>query len=87
MSELLNCPFCGEEAEVIEIYVKGSANTKHFFVRCKKCRARHGNNTFASREKARQHWNTRADDWINVKEGLPEVEKMVLLFSKYGMVR
>ena len=38
-AEINKC-ICGEKAELRSYYIKGIANRKHFFVKCKKCRAR-----------------------------------------------
>ena len=39
-TKLLECPFCGGEAELIGHYIKGVANNYQYFVRCKTCKAR-----------------------------------------------
>lgn len=60
MSDLKLCPFCGGEAEVLEYYLKGVANKKHFFCQCKSCGTRKKNWTgYASRRNAITAWNTR----------------------------
>ena len=59
-TKLLNCPFCGGEAELIGHYIKGVPNNFQYFVRCKKCKARPQLfYTFKKKEKAVEVWNTR----------------------------
>lgn len=59
-TKLLECPFCGGEAELIGHYIKGVANNYQYFVRCKTCKARPQSfRTFKKKECAIATWNTR----------------------------
>lgn len=55
-NELINCPKCNSEAEVIGHYIKGVANRYHYFVRCKECKHRE-HNEYRKRQKAIENWN------------------------------
>ena len=57
MSEELkiNRCICGNNAELREFYIKGSANKKNWFVRCQKCRIRTRNRNIP--HKAIEEWN------------------------------
>ena len=56
------CPFCGGEATLVEYWLKGVANKKHYFVQCKPCGIRKDNHHsgYNSASKAIQAWNKRA---------------------------
>lgn len=65
--KLKPCPFCGGEAELVTFYIKGVANRKNHFARCRQnhfCRTRN----YRSRNDAIEAWNKRAeppaDQWI-----------------------
>lgn len=62
MTELKPCPFCGGNAKLVEYWLKGVCNTKHFFVQCKQCGVRKDNhhNGYKARAKAIDDWNKRA---------------------------
>ena len=74
MNELISrenlklCPFCGGEAELVTFYIKGVANRKNHFARCRQnhfCRTRN----YRSRNDAIEAWNKRAsqppaEQWI-----------------------
>ncbi len=38
MFKLKPCPVCGGEAEIIQWYIKGIANRKHYRVQCSTCK-------------------------------------------------
>ena len=56
--ELVKCPKCNGEAEVIGHYIKGVANRYHYFVRCKECKHRR-HNEYKKKEKAINNWNNQ----------------------------
>ena len=49
---------CGNKPEVIWFYIKGTANRKHYFVRCKSCNKRTNN---------RRKIENAISDWTNKK--------------------
>lgn len=55
MNELKPCPFCGGEAELVEVKWE-----EWFWVYCKRCSAE--TDAFASKEKAIGAWNRRIDN-------------------------
>lgn len=90
-SELLPCPFCGGEAEIV--HYQSGVKDRQCYVCCKDCKA----STFIQhhfKEKSMQTWNTRKDDrvesidlnkvnefllsWLGEKQDLNRVE--VLMF-------
>ena len=73
MNELISrenlklCPFCGGEAELVTFYIKGVANRKNHFARCRQnhfCRTRN----YRSRNDAIEAWNKRAEPPADVPE-------------------
>lgn len=72
MGELKPCPFCGHEAE-IEVYGNHREGT---YYKCTNCScALETSETFNHG----YQWNTRADGWVSVDDGLPlEVNESVI---------
>src|SRR5947208_834135 len=61
MTDLLNCPFCGCKADMID------ENLDYpYMVYCRECRASTQN--FSTYEEAEYSWNVRVSGWIKVKE-------------------
>ena len=46
---------CGNEPQVIWFYIKGTANRKHYFVRCRNCNKRTNDRRYL--ENAISDWN------------------------------
>ena len=63
MSELKPCPFCGGEAKVVEYWLKGIANKKHYWIECKACGVRKDNRRqgYRTRKNAVDAWNKREE--------------------------
>lgn len=57
-NELKPCPFCGGEAEVIEIYLYGKV--KGYMAHCNKCGCEL--KCYTSKQNAKNSWNRRADN-------------------------
>ena len=76
MTELKPCPFCGGNAKLVEYWLKGVCNTKHFFVQCKQCGVRKDNhhNGYKTREKAIDGWNERAKMDLPESMVYPQIE-------------
>lgn len=77
--ELLPCPFCGGEAEILEAIVEFIYKEIGIYAICKKCRA--STQYYKTKEEALTAWNRRADGWIPVSERLPEEYTMVLVWE------
>lgn len=76
--ELTPCDKCGGKPEVIKYWFKGSANIRHYFVRCSICKNRptkYGYD-FKKEAKAMENWNRSINDEIigNIHEN-PELLK------------
>jgi uncharacterized Zn finger protein len=61
MDELILCPNCGNEAEVISHFIKGIANKVHHFVKCKSCKLRTRDRK--TRIGAIADWNLQPQKW------------------------
>lgn len=55
MTELKKCPFCGGEAELIEL------SNRDYYVQCRKCKAEQGK-VYRAKQTAIKAWNRRASD-------------------------
>ena len=64
LTELKPCPFCGGEAKIVEYYIKGVANKKHYFVECKNCGVRRDNHHdgYRTRQDVINAWNRREEN-------------------------
>lgn len=73
MNRLKHCPFCGGKATLVEYWLKGVANKRHYFVQCKSCGIRKDSHHsgYNSASKAIRAWNKRANG-----EKTDEVEEM-----------
>ena len=59
--ELKSCQFCGGEAVIVEWYIHGIANKKHYRCECKQCRSRSGWE-YKTKARAIEAWNRRAKE-------------------------
>lgn len=58
--ELKPCPFCGGRPEILERFIHGVANRKHYWIRCSKCWVGQDlHRDYRTREKAIERWNQR----------------------------
>ena len=67
MTELRSCPFCGSAITPIET---GDYGLEGYALRCK-CGVGFVGHVFSTKEQAIKAWNTRAGEWISVKDRLP----------------
>lgn len=78
MDNVKLCPFCdGKEPEL-----KTNASGLNR-VECNDCMARAAD--FVSIEEAEDAWSRRADDWISVKDELPEHDQTVEIWTYKGI--
>ena len=77
MSENLTfCPCCGnEDVRIMEKYYQSW--TPLYYAVCTSCGMR--TSEFREKEEAIKRWNKRVLSWIKTSEGLPKLEKDVLL--------
>ena len=61
--ELIPCPKCGGEAEVIDYFISGIANRINYFVRCPSCRFRTRNRR--KRDGAISDWNLQKSEAVD----------------------
>jgi Lar family restriction alleviation protein len=82
---LLNCPFCGGEAEIRWVDWAPYDDDRHSDatqVICTDCDITTGYYFGTEKEsRAWDAWNRRASGWVSVKERLPEGPNCVLCFS------
>jgi hypothetical protein len=73
MTELKRCPFCGGEAEIVPLFIKGVANHKNYFTQCHSCGFRLRNRKLV--DGAEQDWNTRPiEDELNARITVLEIQ-------------
>lgn len=80
MDKFKNCPFCGSDNLTPHLSDYGTPS----WVRCEECKALvffPWNNCCDSLELA-STWNRRADEWIHVKDRLPEPWANVLVYGE-----
>lgn len=77
-SDLKRCPFCGGEAKAYSILCDG---LKHI-VSCQGCLVE--TPLHDTREDLTATWNRRADGWIAVEDGLPEMRTDVWVHYRDG---
>lgn len=93
MIDLKPCPFCGGEPYFLKPrHEKGTAFDT-MMIECKHCGALpYGVSVYDGKKEEdkkaaiAKFWNRRSNDWISVKERLPEKETFALLFSVDGEV-
>lgn len=65
--EIEKC-ICGNEAEIRSYFIKGVANRKNFFVRCKECKTRTRSRKIP--KKAIEEWNEYRGDLFLKERGM-----------------
>ena len=85
--EIKPCPFCGKKAELFERDISdfpGEPEDEKWDIRCKTldCYMEYGGDFYDTKEGITKRWNKRPDNWISIKERLPEEGTWVLAFSK-----
>lgn len=81
MTELKPCPFCGDEARLMNRYIEGDYA---FIISCRGCEAMMW--FYDSEESVINTWNCRADGWISVDDALPENDADVLVCLDSGFM-
>lgn len=86
MDELKNCPFCGGRNTYIDDYTTPVGI--RWRVVCLDCMAMVDDGCEQQKYRAIEAWNRRADGWIPIANGLPNIEDYtrVLIYFDNGII-